>query len=164
MKELVNKADSFLGGLFKGAPKMPDSSKESLVKAWPWIAVIFGVLQLMVAKGLWDVVRLFDKVNSVFGAWLGTAYVYGGKDKFFVYLSLITLVVDAVILLMAFPKLQKRAKAGWDLVFLGALLNVLYSVFNFFVYGRGMGDFLSALIGSTIGFYLLYQVKDKYKS
>lgn len=164
MKELVNKADSFLSGLFKGAPKMPDSSKESLVKAWPWLALVFAALQLVAAKGLWDLVRLFDRVNSVFGAWLGSAYVYSGKDKFFIYISLATLVVDAVILLMAFPKLKSRAKAGWDLVFLGALLNVAYSVFNFFIYGRGVGDFLGALVGSAIGFYLLYQVKDKYKA
>jgi hypothetical protein len=63
---------------------------------------------------------------------------------------------------MAYPALVKRERRGWDLLFLGSLLNVLYSVVTIFINGRGMGSFLSGLIGSALAFYLLFQVREKY--
>lgn len=162
--ELVKKAETVIAGFFKNAPKLPANSKESLVKAWPWIALVFGVLQLWAAWVLWDLLRAVDKVSTYFGVYMSDVYGYSSKDKFFIYLSLAVLVVDAVILLMAYPKLVKREKKGWDLIFLGALVNVVYSVLNLFISGRGFADFLFALFGSAVGFYLLFQVKDKYKN
>ena len=49
--EVLRKAESSLEGLFKSAPKLADNTKETLVKAWPWLALIGGVLQLL--AGLW---------------------------------------------------------------------------------------------------------------
>jgi hypothetical protein len=72
------------------------------------------------------------------------------------------LAVEAVILLLAFPKLQKRQRAGWDLLFLGALINVVYAVLQIFTYQRGVGSFIMSLIGSALGFYLLLEVKSKF--
>lgn len=160
--EIVKKIEAALAGVFKGAPKLSESARESLVKAWPWLALIFGVLQLWAAWALYDLLRVVDRVATIYGVYVNTAIGYSGKDKFFIYMSLIVLVVDAVILLMAYPKLKNREKSGWDLLFLGALLNALYGVFNLFISARGFGSLLGALVGTTIGFYLLYQVKDKY--
>ncbi len=162
--EIVKKAESVLAGLFKNAPKMSSSAKETLAKAWPWIALVFGVLQLWAAWILWDLVRAVDKVSTYFGVYLSDVYGYSSKDKFFIYLGLAVLVLDAVILLMAYPKLVKRQKKGWELIFLGALLNGVYSVLNLFISGRGFSDFFFALLGSAIGFYLLFQVKEKYSA
>jgi hypothetical protein len=69
-----------------------------------------------------------------------------------------------VILLMAYPHLVKRARRGWDLLFLGSLLNVVYSLVSVFIDGRGFSNFLLSLVGSAIGFYLLFQIKDRYKT
>lgn len=162
--ELVKKAETALAGIYKGAPKLSNNTKETLVSVWPWLALVFGVLQLWAAWALWDLTRAVDRVTTYLGTYLGGVYGYSGKDKFFIYLGLIMLVVDAIILLIAFPKLQKRQKSGWDLVFLGALLNVVYSLVNLFITGRGFSDFIFSLIGSAIGFYLLFQVKEKYKA
>lgn len=160
--ELVKKAETALAGVYKGAPKLSASAKESLVKVWPILALIFGILQLWAAWALYDLIRLADRVNTVFGAYLSNYSVYSGKDKFFIYLSLIVIVVDAVILLMAYPKLAKRQKSGWNLIFLGALLNVAYGVLNLFISSRGFGSLLGTLVGSAIAFYLLFQVREKY--
>jgi hypothetical protein len=160
--ELVKKAETALAGVFKGAPKMSDSAKESLVKAWPWLALIFGVLQLWAAWSLYELVRAYDRVDTVLGAYFNTYSAYTGSDKFFIYLSLAVLVIDAIILLVAYPKLARRQKRGWDLIFLGALLNLVYGVLNLFVAGRGFGTLLGTIIGSTIAFYLLLQVREKF--
>ncbi len=160
--EMVKNAEKSLEGLYKGAPKLPNNAKESLVKVWPWLALIFGVLQLLAAWGLYDLTRAVSRVSTYFGTVLDVNIGYSGKDKFFIYLGIVVLVVDAVIMLKAYPKLVKRVKSGWDLLFLGSLLNVAYSLVNLFIRGRGMGDFFMSLVGSAIAFYLLFQVKDKY--
>lgn len=83
-------------------------------------------------------------------------------DKTIIYIGVIMLAIDAVILLLAFPKLQKRQKSGWDLLFLGALINLAYGVVQMFTYQRGVGSFIGSLIGSAIAFYLLFQVREKF--
>ena len=162
--ELVKKAETALADVYKGAPKLSEKTREILVKIWPILALIFGILQLFAAVSLWNLVRSVTKAVTYYGVVLNTSVGYSGKDKFFLYLGLIFLVVDAVLLLMAYPKLKNRQKKGWDLIFLGSLLNVAYSIVNLFISGRGFGDFLLSLIGSAIGFYLVFQVRDKYKA
>src|SRR4051812_19104649 len=126
---MVKDLETKLAGVFKGAPAMPASGKESLVKAWPAIAAVFGVIQVLVALGLWHLVRATTALSNYYYSYVkdvtGQSIGLSSTDKALLYLGIIFLLVDAVILLMAVPKLQKRAKAGWDLLFLGALLNTL---------------------------------------
>lgn len=161
----VKSLETKLEGVFKGLPPLSASAKESLAKAWPWLALIFGVLQLAAAWALWGLIRasdvLIDYANE-FSYYTGQRLGYSSMDKTMVYLGVIVLVVDAVILLMAYPALAKRQRKGWDLLFLGALLNVVYSVLTIFIDGRGMGSFIFSLLGSAVGFYLLFQVREKF--
>ncbi len=157
-----------LNDVFKGLPSVSENGKESLVKAWPWIALIFGLLQLLAAWGLWSLIRsaqkLVDLANTL-SAYYTTAKPTGlsTMNKMAIYLGIIMLVVDGIILLMAYPHLKTRSRKGWDLLFIGALLNVIYSVVELFINGRGFASFIFSLLGSAVGFYLLFQVRDKYK-
>lgn len=164
LKQLETK----LSPMFRGMPAMPNESKESLVKAWPWIALILGVIQLLLARGLWNLIHraniLSDYVNGYYQAITGRKVGLSGFDKSMLYLGMIVLLVDAVIYLMAFPKLQKRQRGGWDLVFMAAVVNLVYAVLSLFLNGQGIGSFLGSLVASFVGFYLLFQVRDKYSS
>jgi hypothetical protein len=159
----VKKLEKTIGDLFKGAPALSEGNKEGLVKAWPWIALIFGILQLLAAWGLWRLTRVTNALNDISTYYLGSQYGLTTGDKMIIYLGLAMLVIDGVILLMAYPELKKRARRGWDLLFIGALLNAVYSVVTLFIDARGVGSFIFSLIGSAIGFYLLFQVREKYK-
>ncbi len=162
----VKKAEDTIGGLMKGLPGLPESSKESLVKAWPWIALVFGILQILVAWGLYGVISLVNRVSDITNTY--SIYVTGqtaglsSLDKTLIYLGVLVLLVDGVVLLLAYPKLKTRSKAGWDLLFLGALLNLGYAVLSIFIRDRGVGSFIFSAIGSAVGFYLLFQVRAKY--
>lgn len=162
--EAVKKIENQLAPMFKNAPALPDTSKESLVKAWPWIALIFGILQLIAAWGLWGLLSFVER--TYYGAYADFYKDVPGRlsgvDRTFIYIGVAVLVVDAVILLLAYPELKKRSRRGWDLLFLGALLNTAYAVVNLFINDRGLGGFLFSLVGSAIGFYLLFQVREKY--
>lgn len=160
----VTKLEKQIGGLFKGAPALPENSKEGLVKAWPWIALVFGVLQLIAAWGLWELTRRSERLLDTLSMYYThTDYGLGGFDKMMIYLGIVVLLIDSVILLTAFPQLQRRAKRGWDLLFLGALLNLGYSLVSLFIDDRGIGSFIFSVLTSALGFYLLFQVHDKYR-
>ena len=163
---VLQKAEETIGGLFKGLPKMSESSRESLAKAWPWLALIFGVLQLAAGYWLWKLTRavevLNDFVNSLSQYYTGTNVGISSFDKTLIYVGAAVLVVEGAIFLIAFPKLQKRERKGWDWLFLAAMLNLVYSVIAIFINGRGFGNFLVNLLGSGVAFYLLFQVKDKF--
>lgn len=152
-----------LNDVFKGLPPLPNNGKESLVKAWPWIALIFGVLQLLAAYSLWRLASFVERLNSWVTYYTATSPL-SATDKAIIYLGVVVLLVDAVILLMAYPHLKTRNRRGWDLLFLGALINVVYGVVQIFINDRGIGSFIFSLLGSAIGFYLLFQVRDKYKA
>lgn len=167
---VMEKLEDQLAKFYKGLPQLPDPSKESLAKAWPWLALIFGILQLFTAWGLWVVVRDANRIinfaNSYYQAVTGTtlAPTVSTLDKTMLYVGIVVLVVDAVILLLAYPALTKREKHGWDLIFLGGVLNVAYAVLSLFLHDRGIGSFIVSLFTSFVAFYLLFQVREKYKA
>lgn len=159
-------AEKRLSSVFKDMPALSESSKEGLANAWPWLALVGGILQLLVAWGLWQLVSRVDRVTDAYNSlalyYTGASMGLSSADKMIIYLGILILLVDAVILLMAFPHLQKRARRGWDLLFLGTLINVAYAVTQLFTYGRGVGSFIFSLLGSAIGFYLLFQVRETF--
>ncbi|HUP26318.1 MAG TPA: hypothetical protein VM124_01565 [Candidatus Limnocylindrales bacterium] len=152
--------------VFKDLPALPDNLKESLAKVWPWLALIGGVLQLLAALALYHLAnyasRVIDVANSLSAYYAGQPAGPTSFDKTLIYIGVLMLVIDAIILLVAFPKLQKREKAGWDLLFLGVLINLAYGVVQIFTYSRGIGSFIGSLIGSAIAFYLLFQIREKF--
>jgi hypothetical protein len=161
---VVKKIESKLAEVFKGTPNLSDSSRETLVGAWPWIALVFGVLQLLAAWALWNLLRFADTVVNYSSFYVEYPSTVSSSDRVIIYLGIVVLLVDAAILLMAYPELKKRVRRGWDLLFLGALINLAYSVLSLFIHGRGFGSFIFSLVGSAIGFYLLFQVRGKYGS
>ena len=165
MNSLKSLEDMF-AGLFNGLPSLPENVKEILVKVWPWLALIGGILQFIAAIALWQLVSWTSDLFNAFSAAYYAGYNVGltSVEKTIIYVGIMMLVVDAVILLMAFPKLQKRMRSGWNLLFLGALINLVYGFTQIFMYGQGMGGFIGSLIGSAIAFYLLFQVREKYNS
>lgn len=165
MNSLKGVEDKF-SNVFKDVPQLSDGTKETLVKIWPWLALIGGVVQLWAAWALYELTKVADRLGDVARS---LSIYYSGynvgpssMDKTIIYGGIVLVLINAVILLMAFPKLQARAKSGWDLVFLGSLINVAYSVLQIFTYSRGIGNFIASLIGSALGFYLLFQVRSKF--
>lgn len=170
MFPMLKPLETKLAEIFKKGPHMSESARKSLATQWyPWIAVIFGVLQIFAVLALWraghtldEYVNYANQLSRAFGgdrvtASLGLSY----------WLSLVVLAADAVILLMAYPGLKAKKKAGWDWLFLGAIVNVVYGVLAIFVddyYGGGFSNFVSSAIGSLIAFWLLFEARNYYVS
>lgn len=165
--EMVKKLDAKLAELFKDLPPLPKSSKEVLAQIWPWLALIGGILQALAALAVWRLLTWTNKwegVSEYYTRATGVDVGLSALDKTAIYIGVVVLVVDAIILLMAYSPLRNRLRRGWDLLFIAALLNVVYSVISIFISGRGFSSFIFSLLGSAVGFYLLYQVKELYGS
>lgn len=151
--------------LNKKAPKLPEDTRKSLAGVMWVLALVGGVAQLYMAWRLWDWGRYADKALDALNSF---AAAYGvetaGKDLgLMFYVGLVTLAVSGALLLLAAPSLKAMKKAGWNLVFYSLLVNVLYGVISLFIdtYG-GFGNLLGALVGSLIGAYLLFQVRERF--
>jgi hypothetical protein len=163
--DVVHKIDKKLADVFKDLPALPKSSKELLAQIWPWLALVGGLMQLFAALAIWRLLswtNRWEELGDFYSRTIGVDVGPSLMDKTAIYIGVAILLVDAVILLMAFSPLRARVRRGWDLLFLAALLNVAYSVVSIFIDGRGFGSFVFSLLGSAVGFYLLYQVKALY--
>ncbi len=154
---LVDMANS-LGGLenslndvlVKKAPfQLPKGAKDVLVSLAPWLALIGGILGILGALAVFGLGSIFGPLALYGGvAYAGTYYT--------TYLvSSVVLGVSGLIDLLAFPGLQKRSIKGWRWLFYGELIWAVSALVKF--------DLVGLIIGSLIGFYLLFQVREYYK-
>jgi len=72
---------------------------------------------------------------------------------------MITFATTAIVLVlevMAVPGLFKRTKASWNLMFYASLVNLVGGILALNVVG--------AIIGTIIGWYIIFQMKELYKN
>ncbi|MEI6751017.1 MAG: hypothetical protein WCK69_00490 [Candidatus Saccharibacteria bacterium] len=144
--------------IFKNLPNISNSTKTSITKVLPWFAIIFGTMQVIWAFDLWN--TLYGKTSI--GNVLYLSESYNGVEKLGLFAGIIILSISAATLLMSYKPLMKNNKKGWDLLFLSALLNVIYSLIIPFIISAHSNVVMSIVV-SGVGFYVLFQVKTKYK-
>lgn len=150
----------------KDAPALPSNAKRAIVAYLPYINMVLGIFTLLIAWGLYQAAHT---ANQLIGSTSGTLNVYGAQVTvshltFTVWLALVVLVIEALIFIAAFPATKARRKAGWDLLFYAFLINVAYGIVAAFTDYGGIGRLLSSLIGSGVGLYLLFQIRDQYRA
>ena len=162
-----NQLESKLNDIFgKAAPQLPANGKKMLVEWAPWVALVVGILSLWSAYALWGWAHVassvIDLTNSVCAAYGGPACSTSTDSMtLWIWLSLAVLAVEGVLYLLAFPGLRARKKAGWNYLYWGALVNLVFVVLNL-VSGYGFTNFVGSLLGSAIGLWLLFQVRSLY--
>ena len=143
---------------FINLPSISNSTKTSLTKVLPWIAIIFGAMQVIWAFDLWNALYGNTSIENV----LYISETYSSMEKLGLFAGIIILSISAITLLMSYKPLMKNNKKGWDLLFLSALLNVVYVLMIPFI-NNVRTNVVMSIVVSGIGFYLLFQVKAKYK-
>ncbi len=161
----VNSLEKSLGDVFKSAPKLPAGGKKALIQYLPWINLVLGILMLLAAYSLWHWADTFggavDSINQLSRAFGGSEVV---SDRFSVgiWIAVVLSAIQGLLYIAAFPATRDRKKSGWNLMFYALLLNVVYAVVVLFTDYGGVGNLIGYLIGSAIGLYLLFQIRDAY--
>jgi hypothetical protein len=121
----------------KQLPAFPDNIKDLFVKIAPFLAII-GVVFGVLGVG-------FTALLSPF-AWFAGSFIYG--------IGMIFLIVMIALEGMAIPGLFAVKKEGWRYMYYAQFVSVVYSLC--------MGSWISGIIGAFIGFWILFQIKEKY--
>lgn len=144
-KNSANQLVSSLEDMFKKLPALPPQAVDVLVTITPWIAVIFGILGVLAGLAGFGLLTAFTPLAMMGGA--PTTYGLG-------FVSAIGLLVSSVLMLVAFPGLNKRKASGWNLLFWSEVVSALSSL---------VGFNLGSVVGILIGLYILFQIKPRYK-
>ncbi len=126
--------------------QIPMGGKEFLATIAPYliiIGIVLFVLSLPVLLG-------FGAMTAGMGMMAGSSWGY---------VALISLVSGAIAVVLeakAVPGLFKRTRASWRLVFYATLVTCAGSILSF--------NFIGAVIGGIIGWYILFQMKELYKN
>lgn len=164
--ESINAFENWLLGINKQLPQIPQKGRDVIAQLTPWLALAGGILTLLSTWWFW---QAGHAVNSLINYTNDLSRMYGGSVidtapelGFTWYIALVLLVLQAILLLMAFPKLKEGKKSGWNLLFYSVLLGVLTGVIYLFTPSYGFSSLFGSVIGAAIGFYLLFQIRDHF--
>lgn len=124
-------------------PPFSESVKEFLVQYGPYFILvisILGVIGILTALG-------------VGSAAIGLGAVSAGLGLTF-YVGIAMGAVTLIMYLMAFTPLRARKKAGWNLLYYALLIGLVSSLVQL--------NILAAVLGGVIGFWVLFQIREKY--
>lgn len=164
----ANALEENLNDVFvKKAPGLPGALQNILVEWAPVISIIIGIISLFSAWTLWHWARAADKAIQYANQVCGVYGNYGcgiatSRFSVWLWLSVMFLAAEGLLYVFAYSGLKARKKQGWNYLYYGALLNVAYAVISLFTSYSALGHFISALIGSAIGFYVLFQIRNAY--
>ena len=138
---------------FKGLPHLPQSLVDFFVKITPWGVGLGAFFSLMGAF-----------TNLKYGLGMNplskVMHFYTGVNPLYFFLTAALQLALAAIAFKAFNLLKIRKMEGWIYLFWSNAIALLESVLSFvFLGGSGMG----LLIGTLIGYYLLFEMKSAYE-
>lgn len=142
-----------IGDVFKTLPKLSDGLLEFLVKVAPYLALVGAILSVA-----------FGPLVGVFG----TFWTVLSLNPLFLVSTLITIalmLVQAVLLFMAFNPLQNREQKGWMLLFWSVMVNVVQTIFDLGTnFAIRSGSLILTVIFVGLSFYILFQLRPKYRA
>ena len=126
---------------------IPQGGKDFLVKVAPYLILIFSVLSIPVILAALGI-SMFATPFMMLGG-----YGYYGVLGFVI--GLLTLIV-MIMQLTAVSGLFARSRKAWTTLYHVSLIELLINLISWNVVG--------GIIGSIIGWYILFQVKSEYKN
>lgn len=153
------------GTLNKNFPvQLPDGAKKWLADNSWWLALVGGVLSLWSAWGFWqaahyvsqwarlaDDLARYSGVNTVSSS-LGLTW----------WLAFAAILAQGVLMLVAYPKLKAHSKSGWNLLFYSSFISLAVGVLYLLTPAYGFGSLIGTLLGTAIGWWVLFQMRGHF--
>ncbi len=122
---------------------IPANGKELIVKIVPYLLILSAIIAVPVILA-----------GIGLSAFLAPFAMLAGHVGIAAFISLIFAAISLVIDIMAIPGLFGRTKKGWRLTYYATVVSLVGNVLSFNIIG--------GIIGAIIGWFILFQVKDKY--
>ncbi len=144
-KKSTDQLQSMMEGWFKALPPLPANAVESIFKIMPILALVFGILGILFSVAGLGVLSFL----APFAVFSGATPDYGLG-----IVATIGWLVASVMMLMAYPGLKAGKIGGWNMLFWSEVVGFVTGIIGFS---------FANVIGGAIVFYLLFQLKPKYK-
>lgn len=142
--------------LVKNAPvQLPDNWRKWLGN-YAWVFALIGLV-----LGVFSVLILLPVLG--FGTAVGALAGSGGY-VFFAWISFLVLSAYTVLLGVAMPKLKRKEKSGWNLIFYSSIFFLAYDIFNWLRF-PGLGSFFSLIWNvawAVVGLYFVFQMRSQF--
>jgi len=162
----INTLETSLEKISKDLPQLPKNAKKTIAQIVPWLVLLGAVLSLWAAWAMWDWAHVANTyvnwANQISAAYGGTP-IATSRLSAGIWIALAVLLAEAVLMFIAFPALRAFKKSGWNLLFILSLVNIVYGIVMMFTnnYG-GIGSLIGSVIGTAIGWYFLFQIREEY--
>lgn len=139
--------------LVKKAPfQLPDNVSKWLAE-YAWLFALIGcILGVLAFFPLLAVLGLASALSVV---------AYTGGALLFAWLAFLVLIGQTVVLGVAYPKLKRMEKAGWNLIFYGALFFAVYDVLDWLRYDNlfNIPLLIWNVFWAIVGLYIVFQIR-----
>lgn len=130
--------------MVKKAPfTIPKGGKDFIVAVAPYLVILCALIlvpTILAGLGISAVLSPF----MMFGVHYGAA----------LFISMIFAIIALVLEIIAIPGLFAKKKKGWKMVFYSSIVIFIRNILAFNIIG--------GIIGAIVGWYILFQVKDRY--
>jgi len=142
--EFVNK----FGDVFKTLPKLPTGFIDFIVKIAPYLALLTAVITI-----------IGGPILGILGSLSATLTA---DPLYFIWtiLTVILMIAQAILMLLAFKPLQDRQAKGWMFLFWAEILGSIQTALN--LLNNRTGSVVFGLFFALIWFYILFQMRPRY--
>lgn len=161
--ELVHSLEKTLSQWYAKAPHLPVGGRKWLADNVWWLAIVGVVLSVFGALSIIGIVFAAFGLSAMVATSAYSPYVAGafGAVWLSALVGLASIVVTAVLLLMAVSPLKAKAKKGWMLLFIVALISLALQVVSGLV-AFDFGGILVAVFWSAVGAYFLFEIHEYF--
>lgn len=169
---LIKTAETTIKGWLKPIPHLPTDARKWLGENVWWIVGIGAAVSAIGAlMGIYGYIQA-QKVMTVYGSYFD-GYVAGAGGAHYslgwtltVLLPIAFTIVTAILLARAVKPLQLKQKAGWNILFLVLLVEVVYVILNA-VFTFDIVGFIFSLIFGAIGLalsaYVTFEIEPEFE-
>lgn len=148
---------------FAKFPHIPEGGRKVIADIVPWLALIFGIIELLVLLGAGALTTLLA-IPALFtgNVWVITTFV-----------TVLLGLFSAILQLLAVNPLKAKMKKGWNYIFYVLLIGVVSTIVSIIgttlttsaLYaGAGIvSSLISGALGFLIGGWLLFEIRDQFK-
>lgn len=145
-KKTTIKIQETLEKWFKSLPPLPADFVNSIYKVTPILSLIFGVLGVVLSL---ISLSVFSTTASVMSATNGAPFI-----GFAIIVSTLGWLAASVMMLLAYTPLKAGKISGWNMLFWSQMVSMVTAF---------VGISLGTILMASVGFYILFQLKPKFK-
>ncbi len=161
--ELVHSLEKTLSEYYAKAPHLPADARNWLASNVWWLAIVGIVLSVFAILSVVGIVFAAFGLSAYFASSMYSPYADVAFNAVWIaaLIGLVSLVVTTALLAMAVNPLKSKAKKGWTILFVIALISLVLQV---------AGDILSfnipgiivAVFWAAIGAYFLFEIRGEF--